>query len=460
MPMANENCVKVYLYGLYYCGVEGGDATIEHFSNKLNLSVEDVISSFMFWEDLGLVSLVSKDPMQVRYMPVSHGSTRLKKFNVNKYRKFNITAQEILNGRVLSPTEYQEYYWFMESRHVERDAFLMIIKYCANQKGNDVNYPYILKVASNWAHEGVKTCKDVEEKLLFMQNNQGEILDIIKALGLRRSHATDEEYKLYFEWTKEMNFSLDIIMAVAAKNKNKRGGFNRVNAVLEKCYSLGLNSRTEIIDHLNNEEEHFALAKDIARTIGVRYENYESVVDNYIINWVALGFDAVTLKQIAVYCFKTSIRTLEGMHERVNSLFKAGLVTEQSIKNHISQTNKTDASIKAILSKLGIERMVVSSDRMLYQTWTNTWQHSAQLIDYAITLSVGKEMPLAYLNKILSTYFFEKITTVDAAKKLTSSFGGKKSKTVTSAKKPEQRSYSASQLNSLFDDITEVEVLK
>ncbi len=456
MPSANENCVKVYLYGLYKCNDTTSANTLEDFSKKLNISKEDIISSFMFWEEVGLVSIVSKEPFEIRYLPVKNGSIKLKKFNVNKYTKFNILAQEILNGRVITPTEFQEYYLLMESMHIEKDALIMIIKFCADKKGNNVNYPYILQVAKNWSYEGVKTPIDVEERLLSMQNSEGMVLDILKALGLKRSAVTDEEFQLFLRWTKEMKLPHDNILMVAQKCKNKAGGFNRLNVMLEKVYNLNLNSVKEINDYFKNEEEFYNLAKEICRTLGVRYDNYETVVENYIINWIGLGFDTDTLNQIAVYCFKTTIRTLQGMDEKVSYLFKQGLVTSSSIDNFIADTIKEDEKIKEILEKIGINRRVVASDRMLYQTWTNTWKHSQELMDYVAMLSVGKQMPLSYFNKILSIYYINKITTVEEAKASNISVTNKKS--VAEAKKPIRREYTASQLNSLFDSVYEVEV--
>ena len=49
MPNAPEGCLKVYLYGLSRC-VGGSENSIDDFVRALNLSEEDVVSSFLYWQ--------------------------------------------------------------------------------------------------------------------------------------------------------------------------------------------------------------------------------------------------------------------------------------------------------------------------------------------------------------------------------------------------------------------------
>ena len=47
LPFAPDACVKVFLYGLYKCShATSSDNSLESFSKVLNLSVEDIESSF------------------------------------------------------------------------------------------------------------------------------------------------------------------------------------------------------------------------------------------------------------------------------------------------------------------------------------------------------------------------------------------------------------------------------
>ena len=97
LPNASENCVKVYLYGLYKCS-SSKDNTLEGFASALQMSKEDIISIFYYWQDIGLVQLLETTPLQVRYLPVKNALQSMKKYNVDKYAAFNMTAQELFDN--------------------------------------------------------------------------------------------------------------------------------------------------------------------------------------------------------------------------------------------------------------------------------------------------------------------------------------------------------------------------
>ena len=459
MINAPEKCVKVYLYGLYKCNnPESLDNTLEGMAKALNYTEEDIISAFMYWEDLNLVQVVTKEPLEVRYLPIKNATLSLKKFNVEKYKSFNIKAQEILEKRMISPSEYQEYYYLIENKHIEPDALLMIIKYCVDIKSASIAPSYILTVAKNWIFDGILTCEDVEQRLMDLARNSEDVQQVLKTLGIRRK-ATEEEYRLYLEWKNELEFSQEIILHLAKKAKAKGAGFNKLDSLVNKCYTLKLESISEINDYFNNLDMMFDLAKNVCKSLGLRYDNLETVVDTYIANWLSLGFETDAILKIADYCFKFSIRTLEGMNNKLNQLYKLGLLTSATIDDYILDLAKNDEVILQILHKLGIDRCVSSADRNMYKTWIETWQISDELLNYAIERSVGMSMPMQFLNKTLSIFFAKKIASVDDAKNYFDAKpvinNNKPNKNCENAKGKE---YSKEQLNSLINNLLEVEI--
>ena len=109
LPIAPEHCVKVYLFGLYNCNnVNSLDNNLQSFARILNFSEEDIISCFDYWKEMGLVQILNITPLEIRYLPVNHSSAKLKLFNKDKYKDFNQQAQELISGRIITPTEYQE----------------------------------------------------------------------------------------------------------------------------------------------------------------------------------------------------------------------------------------------------------------------------------------------------------------------------------------------------------------
>ena len=80
MPNAPENCVKVYLFGLLKCQSDSDENSIEGFSRVLNLSEDEILGAFSYWEELNLVQILSTEPFEVLYLPTKSGSINLKKY--------------------------------------------------------------------------------------------------------------------------------------------------------------------------------------------------------------------------------------------------------------------------------------------------------------------------------------------------------------------------------------------
>ena len=109
LPYAPEGTVKVYIYGLYMCSHSNAhDNTLESFAKVLSMSEQDILDSFLYWQEQGLVQVLSTYPVSVKYMPLKNFINNSKKFNKDKYSTFNAQAQEIITGRMITPNEYTE----------------------------------------------------------------------------------------------------------------------------------------------------------------------------------------------------------------------------------------------------------------------------------------------------------------------------------------------------------------
>ena len=209
----------------------------------------------------------------------------------------------------------------------------------------------------------------------------------------------------------------------------------------------------EIEQFEKEKSELYQLAKEINKNIGVYYESLDIEVENYILKWINLGFDKNILTELALYCFKKSIRTLEGMDRTVNKFYKLGIVTLPALQEYTEAILKDDQKINKILQELSISRNVNYIDRENYKTWKNEWQLSDELIDYGVNLSKNKDNALKYLSRVLADWHLKGIKTVEEAKQ-----------TIPLPTQIQQqqnfqgRSYSKEQINALFDSIDDVEI--
>ena len=430
--------MRVYLYGLYMCGASTRyDNTIEHFASALGMSIEDIESAFLYWQEQGLVQVLSLKPIQVKYLPVKAGAGKIKKFAKDKYADFNTQMQSLIEGRMITPYEFTEYYALLESLHIEPTAMVMIAKYCVDLKGADVGYNYILAVAKNWAYSGVKTVEGVEEKLKNQRDDGQSLAKILKLLGLKRV-AEPTDFELLSKWRK-MGYSQTVLEHIA---KSAKGNIAKLDNLITKYFELKLFESNEIENYQKVSKDLVALAYDLNKRIGVYYENVDSIIAEYLVPWQQKGFDADTLLQVATFCFKTGRRTLQDMDMMIARFYKLGITSTSALDTYIDEKISQDKVIKQLLAHLGATREVAQIDRDFYATWTDVWNFAPDVIDYAASLSVGKTSPMAYMNKILANYRANKVTTLKQAKDM--DFAPASTTVV-------KYSYSDKQLRSVFD---------
>ena len=71
LPQAPENALRVYLYGRVLCtNPHEDDNTIESMATVLALSEDEIISCFAYWQEMGLVNIVQKQPIEIKFLPI------------------------------------------------------------------------------------------------------------------------------------------------------------------------------------------------------------------------------------------------------------------------------------------------------------------------------------------------------------------------------------------------------
>ncbi len=449
----------VYLLGLTLSQSSGDDNSANTIAQKLNISVEDVMSAYIYWEELGLVQILNDNPPRILYLNVTNSVSALKKIKPGKYTKFSKEMQSIIQGRMITVNEYNEYYMFLESTTFEPEALLAVAKYCVELKGNDIKYQYILTVARNQLVKGATTLAVVQDNLDSQQKYDDDLKMVFKALGSTRKieHADRENFE---KWTKQFGFTLDTIIAVAKKCKT--GGMAKLDSLLCEYYKKGAISVVEMNEYDKEKNRLYQLAKDINKTIGVYYQSLDMIVDEYLSNWVRRGYDDQTLIAIAKYCFRSGIRTLAGLASIIDKLYKNGITTITALEQYLANISAKDEQIANILKKAGLDRRVTSNDRTLFKTWSESWLMPLDLIKFVAEKSAGTTTPTAYINRVLADYKQRGINTVAQAQQ-----DGQKtaSKPTTNAPKTayigqrdmERRTYTDEQLNALFTALEETE---
>lgn len=451
LPSAPDMCVKVYLLGLSMCGVaDNPNNTLEYFAKTLKISEDDVISVFKYWEDLGLVQILNISPIEVRYLPVISNAKNIKKYQVDKYASFNITAQELFNTRLIMPNEFAEFYNLIEHFHMTEDALLAIIKFCVDNKGFAISPNYAIVVAKNWLKEGIHTLDEVNAHIAELGFVDDNMRLILTAMGSKRKPQL-EDAELLKTWLNDYGFELNVIVFVAKmlKNKKLRMDINILNDYLTRYYEMKLMAIQEIENFEAERENMTQIAKTVNQKLGLRYDDLTNEIEKYVVNWLNFGFDKVTLAAIANNCHGTTIKTLEQFNGIINKLFKLGVTSLAGYNKYLADSLSTDNLIAEVLSSLGLNRNVNNADRALYSTWADSWNMPHNVILHGASLSAGKGNAMAYLNKILSNWNGQGLKTLDKVKDF----------------KPDEapssfihNNYSKEQIASLMTNLDEVEV--
>ena len=458
LPQATGDDVKVYLYGLSLCSNPNiEDNNLDTMSKVLSLTEDEILKSFSYWQEMGLVQIVSTNPLEIRFLPAKASSGSSKIRNKEKYTDFNKQMQNVITGRMITPVEFNEYYSLIEIYHFEPEALVLIAKYCTTIKSNSIGYPYILAVARTFANDGLKTCETIEQKFMEQEKSTKEIKQVLDALGLKRE-ADIEERNLYIKWTNHYGFTHGTIITIA-KSLKKKGGFAKLDSVLSKYFEQKLLTIEDISNYSIKQDALFETAKNVSKNLGLYYQNLENVISTYITDWSNKGYDHSTLVFISNYCFKQSIRTLDGMNIIIQKFYKLGLISMESIEQYISSILKSDEIIREILETTGLIRSVSNYDREFFKTWTKRWNFSLNQILEVSKYSVGKINPMSYLNKLLADIYSKGINSDDDIKKYLKNIN-KNQETNSSSKQNnfESRTYSQEELSAVFDSLDDVEI--
>lgn len=418
LPKAPDLCVKAYILGLSKCSsADDNDNSLEFFSNTLKVCEEDVISLFKYWEEMGLVQVLSTNPVEVRYLPIISNAGSVKKYKVDKYADFNIQLQECFNERMLTPNEMTEFYDLMERKHIAQPALIDIVKYCTENKGFGISPNYCLTVAKDWIHQGILSQAQVQAKIEELGIVDDQMGLILSAMGSKRKIQIEDK-ELLNKWLKSFGFELNTIIYVVKtlKNKKRRLDVNILDEYLTKYFEMRLTSIPEIENYENDKENLLNLAIAVNKELGIYYEDVTKEIDLYVVGWLNMGFDQQMLLTVADNCFKSSIRTLEGYNNILLKLFRLGIVNLISYNQYLNDNLAQDQKVKEVLTHLNLARNVNNADRSFYSVWTNDWGFGHDVVLYGADLSAGKTNALQYLNKILSNWNIAGLKTLEKVK--------------------------------------------
>ena len=406
LPSAPDDYLRVYLYLRMLClHPEMGDS-VEEVGRALHLDTDTIQNAMTYWERQGLVERLTDRPPTYAMRPVLAGMTSRPDPGIYEYRDFNASLQAVFGSEnLLHPKQYAMANDWLTVFGLSGDAVLKLaearLKRSRSRKP-DLNrfFQKLDETVREWADRGIRTAEEAEAALETDGRVERAAAMVMKQLSMRRS-ATRDEMKLVDRWLNEWGFSEeDILSACSQTTKARQPTVAYLSSVLENRRSRG-------------GDGLFEQVKDIFRELG---ENAAPTPDqlNRCAQLLEKGFEPGTLRFAAVQCARKGKHHFTDLEWMLEHWAGDGLFREADARAWVESMNRSQAQVKRLLEKAGTDRQPSLGDITMFDSWQGVYP--AALIDYAAECAFNKQLPVRYMDKLLSAWRAGGITTVEAAR--------------------------------------------
>ncbi len=397
LPEASGDAVRVYLFGLYLCASKE-ELDGESAAKLLHIPYSALVEIYDFWEECGLVQVLSRDPIYVEYLPVSAAMGKPKPLRPEKYADFNRALFKLLQraGKDLRPYEQQRILEFLENNPMEHEAFLLVVEYYVKKQGEKLTVAHILNAANKLVREHKYTYEQVEAEYADYRAGEQELSRILQLLGIRR-RLTDDDYRLYSEWVKEVEPGAVTACAEALK----KGSMETLGQLVGELIQHGLHSEREARDYLRERESLATVVFKVAQKLGIKVQNPRPYIEEYASKWIKHGYREESLTMVAALGLRLSYGFQE-YDTLLEKLYNAGIVDPDRVKAYCSARAKQFKLLQSIQSICGVVKKSEATLDMIAE-WRN-WGFSEEMILEAAKRSANAASPLPYMNKLLSDW--------------------------------------------------------
>lgn len=400
LPEANDFAVKVYLYGLHLCQCSTEDFSARSLAEVLHTTEEKILDAFDYWQDYDLVEILCRAPLTVQYLPVRSANGKPKQIRYDKYADFNKELLRIMQkaGKHVEYGESVKYMQFLEENDIQPMAFLLIADYCVAKDGKAITPHHVFNKAKKFIRDGITTYEQVEAALGNYNENEKYIEELFRLLSINR-RIDETDYALYSGWLRA-GFERGGIKNAA--KYLKKGKMSSLQLVLDELAEKEKFTAREVSSYLTEREVLSNLTFRIAKKLGVKVANPSAYIDEYVEKWTHMGYEDVSLLDLALYCLKSGRGDFACLDEQIQTLFAAGTVTAEGVKEALKTMN-ADLKLLGQLQQLCGGIRPGASNLALIKVWRE-WSFSDEMILEAAKRSASSASPIPYINRILSEW--------------------------------------------------------
>ena len=169
---------------------------------------------------------------------------------------------------------------------------------------------------------------------------------------------------------------------------------------------------------------------------------------------LARGFEPEAIRFAAVQCNRKNKRRFEELEWMLDKWAGMKLFTGAAAEAYVRDMNRTLEAVRGILELCGTDRRPQMDDLARYSEWEK--EYSEDLIRYAAECARGMQLPIKYMDKLLSEWKRAGVSDVESARAAHESHG-KRAPESNPALHYEQRAYTEKDFEGFFVDLTDGE---
>lgn len=427
LPGARGDYVKVYLYGLMHCYHPLEDMSVTQMAREMNLTDEDVLAAYRYWERKGLVRRISDQPPAWRYISVKQRLLNPVDAVDPAYAEFAEAMYGLFGAeRKLTTRELGMAYEWVADMNLPPEVVLMLVSHCKEHKGKHFSFKAAEKLALKLAEENVRSAE--EAGAFFLRDEQ--IMDgsraVLRRLGKRRL-PSDDEMDMYARWVREWGYDHEAVLAACAETTKGEPTFAYLNGILKGMMARQGHAMTtgdEVAQARRADAERIAPLKELLRTMNIQGVTINDATLAVYDQMRTLYPDEVILLA-GRECARQG-RGLDDVMSLLESWQKKGLATAQDVEKYIGQVNELGAVVKILYDHWGKPVKVTAADRDRVRCWLEKLGLGMEMILCCAEFARDADKPMLYLDKLLKEYADKGIRTAEAAVKAHAAYQAQK----------------------------------